>query len=43
MDVAALEQLIARVGRERDPAGDADGDEQLRRRPAGLHGKRRSR
>ena len=32
--------LIAHVGRERDSAGDADGHQQLRRRPTGFDGER---
>ena len=42
MDVAALEALIARGGRGANPAGHADGHQQLRRRPAGLDGEYRS-
>ena len=37
MDVAALERLLASAGRC-GSAGDADRDQQLRRRPAGQHG-----
>ena len=38
MDVAALEQLIERVGPRAHSAGDADGDQQLRRRAARVDG-----
>ncbi len=43
MDVAALEQAIQRVGREHIPLVHADRHQQLRRRPARLHGERAGR
>ena len=41
MDVARSERLIATRGRGEHSAGDAHGDQQLRRRPAGLDGEHR--
>ena len=42
IDLARLEALLQRARARRRAAGDADGDQQLRRRPAGVAGERRA-